>query len=105
MRDVDPDLDVAEEAAAALERLALEGVLQPLDLLMVGRHAAAQQAPRRRQPLEQVDVDVAAGAQQSGGGERPGGPGPDDRHARPGHAAVRSSVPASAKNSALSSSA
>ena len=45
---------------------------QALDLLVVGGHAAAQQPPRRGQPLEQVDLRVAAGAQQAGGGERPG---------------------------------
>ena len=102
--DVDPDLDVPEEAAAAFQRLALEGVLQALDLLVVGRHAAAQQAPRRRQPLEQVDVGGAR-PQEGGGGEGSRGPGADDRDSRPHHAAVRSAVPASAKNSALSSSA
>jgi hypothetical protein len=109
VRDVGADLDVAEEAAAALERLPVERVLQALDLLMVRRDAAAQQPPGRRQPLEQVDLGVAAGAQQGGGRERPGRSGADDRHPRSRdrrHAAVRSAVPPSeAKNSALSPSA
>src|SRR5215210_2221715 len=107
MGDVSADLDVAEVAAAAGERLALEGVLEALDLLVVGRHPGAQQAPRRREPLEQVDLHVAPCAQQRRSGERPGGAGADDRDARTsGHqAAVRSAVLSSAKNSALSSSA
>jgi hypothetical protein len=105
--DVRADLDVADEAAAALERLALEGVLQALDLLMVGSHARAQQPPRGRQPLEEVDLGVAARAQDRRGGEGPGRAGPDDREARARghHAAVRSAVFCSAKNSALRSSA
>ena len=104
VRDVDADLDVAEEAAAALERVAVERVLQPLDLLVVGRDAAAQQPPRRGQPLEQVDLDVAAGAQQGRRREGPRRPGADDRDARShgvAHAAVRSAVLCSAKNSAF----
>ena len=102
MRDVPADLDVAEEAAAAPERLAVEGVLQALDLLVVGRHAPAQQPPGRRQPLEQVDLRVPDLPQHGGGGERPGGPGADDRDPRP-HAAVRSIVLRSEKNSSLRS--
>ena len=108
VRDVAADLHVAEEAAAALERLGVERRLQPLDLLVVGRHPAAQQPPRRGQPLEQVDLGVAVGPQQAGGGERPGGPGADDRHPRPRgrhQAAVRSIVLRPAKNCAFSSSA
>ena len=108
VRHVDADLDVAEEAAAARERLAVERLLQALDLLVVRGDAAAQQPPRRRQPLEQVDLGVAARPQHGRGGERPGRPGADDRHpwSHAGHqAAVRSAVPSSAKNSALSSSA
>ena len=60
VRDIRPDLHIAEEAAAARERLPIERVVQALDLLVVGRHPAAQEPPRRRQPLEQVDLDVAA---------------------------------------------
>src|SRR5918999_3452709 len=108
MRDVDTDLHVAEQAAAALKRLPVERVLQALYLLVVGGHPAAQQPPRSGQPLEQVDLRVAAGPQQARCGVRPGGPGADDCHSRPGaghQAAVRSAVLCSAKNSALSASA
>ena len=41
VREVDADVDVAEEAHAARERLPVEGVLQALDLLVVGGNAAA----------------------------------------------------------------
>jgi hypothetical protein len=110
VRDVDADLDVAQKAAAALERLAVERVLQALDLLVIGGDAAAQQAPRRRQPLEQVDLGVTAGPQQAGGRERAGGSGADDRHTRRvaaarRHRAVRSAVLFSPKNRPLRSSA
>ena len=36
MRDVPADLDVAEEAASAGQRVPVEGVLEALDLLVVG---------------------------------------------------------------------
>src|SRR5207247_4335130 len=104
---LDDDLHVAHETAPTPKRLPIERVLQPLDLLVAGSHPAAKQSPRRGQPLEQVDLDVAAGPQQAGGGERARGPGADDRHSRSraGHqAAVRSAVLSSAKNSALTSS-
>jgi hypothetical protein len=64
VRDVGADLHVAEEPTAASQRLALEAIVEPLDLLVVGRHAGAQQSPRRRQPLVQVDLDVAGGPPQ-----------------------------------------
>ena len=106
VREVDADVDVAEEAHAACERLPVEGVLQALDLLVVGGNAAAQQAPRGGQPLEEVDLHRAGRAPQARCGEGPGRPRPDDGHARLGHqAAVRSAVLRSAKNSALRSSA
>ena len=63
VRDVHAHLDVSEEAAVAPEGLLVEGLVQPLDLLMVGRNAGAEQAPRRREPLEQVDLHVAARTQ------------------------------------------
>jgi hypothetical protein len=76
VRDVGPDLDVAEEPAAAAQRLAVEGVLEALDLLVVGRDAAAQQAPGCRQALEEVDVGVAARAQDGRAAKAPAGPAP-----------------------------
>ena len=108
VRDVAADLHVAEEAAAALERLSVERVLQALYLLVVGRHPAAQQPPRRGQPLEQVDLGIAVRPQQAGGGECSGRPGADDRDPRSRavhQVAVRSIVLRPAKNCALSSSA
>jgi hypothetical protein len=108
MRHVDADVHVAEEATAALERLAVEQILQALDLLVVGGDPAAQQTPRRGQSLEQVDLRVAARSQQARGGERPGRPRADDRHSRScagRHPAVRSAVLCSLKNSPLRSSA
>ena len=107
MRDVDAHLDVAEEAAAAAERLLVEGLVEALDLLVVGRHAGAQQPPRRGQPLEQVDLDVAARRSSRSAANAPAGPAPTIA-TRVGHQAavrVRSAVLASAKNSAFSSSA
>ena len=98
----------AQEPASAPQRLAVEKVVQALDLLVVGRDAAPQQAPRRGQALEEVDLHVAALAPQAGRGERSGGPGADDRDSggtAGHHAAVRSAVLRSAKNSALTSSA
>ena len=41
VREVDADVDVAEEAHAARERLPVEGVLQALDLLVVWGNAPA----------------------------------------------------------------
>jgi hypothetical protein len=108
VRDVLADRDVAEEAAAPLERLPLEGLVEALDLLMVGRDPGAQQPPGRGQALEQVDLDVAARPQQAVRGERARRAGADDGHTMPGahhQAAVRSAVLFSAKNSAFSSSA
>ena len=102
------NIDVAEEATAAPERLLLERILETLDLLVVGGDPATQEPPRRGQAFEQVDHRVAASTQQAGGGERSGGPGADDRNPRwcGGHqTGVRSAVLCSAKNSALTSSA
>jgi hypothetical protein len=108
VREVAAHLDVAQEPAAPAQRLAVEGVVQALDLLVVGRDAAAQQSPRRGQALEEIDLHVAALPPQTGRGEGPGGPGADDRDSGGSaghHAAVRSAVLRSAKNSALTSSA
>jgi hypothetical protein len=102
--DVGADFDVAEEAAAAAERLAVESIVEPLDLLVIGRDPAAQQSPRRRQPLDQIDLDVAAVPPQLVGCECPRGSRADDRHPRRHHTAVLSTASRSAKNSALSSS-
>jgi hypothetical protein len=108
VRHVAADGHVAEQTAAAPERLAVEGLVEPLDLLVVGRNTRAEQPPRGGQALEQVDLDVTARPEQPVGGEGAGGAGSHDRHpvGGAGHqAAVRSAVDASAKNSAFRSSA
>jgi hypothetical protein len=78
-----PFLDVAEEATRARERLAVEGVVQALDLLMVGRDAAAQQPPRRGEPLEEVDLRVAAARSRPAAAKAPAGPVPTMATSRP----------------------
>src|SRR3954452_18392527 len=108
MGDVHPHLDVAEEAATAPQGLPVEGVLEPLDLLVIGGHSAAQQAPRRGQALEEVHLRISMGSKEAARGERPGGPCPNDRDVRPlvcAHAAVRSEVLRSVKKSELRSCA
>ena len=72
---------------------------QRLDLLVVGRDAAAQQPPRRGQALEQVDVGPRARRAQLPGRVRAGRAGADDRDAAHAGAAARSR-----KNAALTSS-
>src|SRR5205085_674523 len=57
VREVAADLDVAEEAKAGPGGDLLEGSGDGLDVRMVGRDPAADEAPRRRQPLDQVDLD------------------------------------------------
>src|SRR6187200_2871660 len=107
MGDVGANLDASEEATASIERFAVEGLVESLDLLMVRRYPSAQQPPGRRQPLEQVDLHRAV-SPQALRRKRPGGPGADDTYPRlrSGHqAAVLSAVLFSAKNSAFSSSA
>jgi hypothetical protein len=74
-----PTSTLPKKRQPRLEGVLVEGLVEALDLLVVGRDAGAEQAPRRRQPLEQVDLHVAAGAQQRVGGERPGRAGADDR--------------------------
>ena len=80
VRDVRAHLDVAQEAAARAQHVAVEGLVQALDLVVVGRHAAAQQAPRGGQALVQVHLGAAADAQQPRGRERARRPGADDGH-------------------------
>jgi hypothetical protein len=107
VRDVGAYLHIAEEAGAAGECLAVEPVLQALDLLVIRSDAASQQAPWRRQPLEQVDLGVAP-APDGGRGERARGPRADDRDARSRvshQAAARSSAAPRPKYSAFSSMA
>ena len=76
VRDVHADLDVAEEAAAAPEGLAVECLVQALDLLVVRRHAAAQQSPRGGQALEEVDRQSPRWRSRRSAANAPAGPAP-----------------------------
>ena len=78
VRDVPADLDVAEEAKAGLRRGLLERARDRLDVRVVGRDPEADEPPRRRQPLDQVDLDGEVAREQGGGGVEPGRPGADD---------------------------
>ena len=60
VRDVAADLDVAEEAEARLRGDLLERARDRLDVRMVGRDAEPDEPPRRRQPLDHVDLDVGS---------------------------------------------
>ena len=55
--DVPADLDVPEEAEAGPLRGLLERARDRLDVGMIGRDAEADEPPRRRQPLDQVDLE------------------------------------------------
>ena len=92
MRDVAADLDVAEEAEAGLLRDLLERARDGLDVRVVGRDAEAHEPPRRRQPLEQVDLDARLVArEQRARGVEAGRAGADDGDAQGlAHAARRS---------------
>ncbi len=57
VRDGDADVDVAEEAEAGARSRLLERPGHRLDVLVVGSHSQPDQAPRGRQPVEQVDGD------------------------------------------------
>ncbi len=91
MPEVTPHFDVAEEAKARALRDPLERARNGLDLRMIGRHAEADEPPRRRQPVEHVHLDarILAREQRSRRIE-PRRAGPDDRDAKGvlgGHAA------------------
>ena len=83
VRDVTTDLDVAEEAEAGLRRRLLEGARDGLDVLVIGRDAEANEAPRRRQAVDQVDLDDRILALQQGIGRiEAGGTRTDDGDAQ-----------------------
>jgi hypothetical protein len=58
LRDVPPDLHVAEEAEAGPLGDSLERSRDGLEIRVVGRDAEPDEAPRRRQPLDHVHLDV-----------------------------------------------
>src|SRR5262249_17932592 len=82
VRHVASDLHVPEEAEAVEAGRALESLRGGLELGMVRRDAPADEAPRGRQPLDQVDLDLEVALEQRVGGVEPGGPGPDDGNAK-----------------------
>ena len=79
--DVFADLDVAEEAEARLGRGALERARDGLDVRVIGSDAEPHEPPRRRQPLDHVDLDLEVAREQRGGSIEPGRPGADYRDA------------------------
>ena len=76
-REVAAELDVGEQAQPRVLGGALVEPRHRLDLRVVGRDAGADQAPRRRQPLEQVDVAAPARRGAAGGRRRSCRPGPE----------------------------
>src|SRR6476646_7452510 len=78
--DVPSHLDVAEEAEARPRSGLLERARDGLDVLVVRPDTQADEAVRRRQTVEQVDLDRRIVAlQECVGGVEPGRPRPDDR--------------------------
>ena len=59
----------------------LERPRDGLDLRMVGRDAEADEPPRRRQPLDHVNLDADVGSQQRTGRVEAGRPRADNRNA------------------------
>src|SRR4029079_439667 len=96
-REVAPDLDVAEKAKARLPGDLLERLRDRLDLRVVGRHAEADEPPRRRQPLDHVDLDVVLRIEQMTGRIEPGRPGADDGDAQT-HGAILKSASESSRS-------
>ena len=79
VRDVASDLHVAEEAKARTRGDLLERARHGLELRMVGRDPEPDEPPRRRQPLDHVDLDARVLAREQGAGRVEGGrPGADD---------------------------
>src|SRR6266545_1970145 len=82
VRDVAADLDVAEEAEARLRGGLLERARHRLDVRVVGRDAEANEAPRRRQPLDHVHLDLTVGCEEARCRVEPGRAGADDGDAK-----------------------
>jgi hypothetical protein len=61
VRDVRAHLDVAAEAKPLLARDLLVDARDGLDLRVVGGNAGADEAPRGREPVVQVDLDRGVG--------------------------------------------
>ena len=88
--DVPPHVDVPEKAEAGPLRGLLEDTRHRLDVRVVGRDPEPDEPPRRRQPLDHVDLDRDVGGEQRSGSVEAGRPRPDDgnaKRARIGHGA------------------
>ena len=84
-REVASEAHVAEEAEGGAGRRGGEDAGDGLDLLVVGRDAAAHEAVGRGQAVEHVDVDRLVGAPEERlGGVEAGRPGTDDGDAHGG---------------------
>ena len=66
------DLDIAGEAHIGPGQQAVELARHGLGALVVGRHPGPDQAVRRRQPVDDVDMQVRIGAHQPVGGIKAG---------------------------------
>jgi len=66
------DLDIAGEAQVGSGKQAIELARHGLGALVIGRHAGPDQAVRRRQAVDDVDMKVRIGAQQPVGGIKAG---------------------------------
>jgi hypothetical protein len=79
-RQVPAELDAAEEPKARVRGHLVEGRGHGLDLLVIGSHAGADEAVRRRHAVEEVDLDdVTLLLQQMVGGVEAGRARADDR--------------------------
>ncbi len=82
--EVAPELDAAEEAEPRIGGRLLVDARHRLDLRMVGRDAGPHEAERRRELVEEIDLDhqigVALVLQQVTGRIEAGRPGTDDRN-------------------------
>ena len=87
MREIAPDLDVAEEPEGGLLRDALVRARHRLQLRVVGGDAEPNETPRSRQPLDHVDLDRNVRVEQRTSSVKPGRTGVDYGHT---HGADRS---------------
>src|SRR5512132_2673730 len=63
-----PHLDVSQETETGFRGDALEGTGDRLELRVVGRYAEADEPPRRRKPLDHVDLDRNIRVEKRAGG-------------------------------------
>ncbi len=103
-RHVLAEFNAAVEAEAGIRRDLVKDVGDELDLLVVGRDTQPDQTVRRREPVEQIDLDVHPRLpEQVVGGVETGRPGADDRDTqrpfrRPDRGGQRARPPSSARS-------